>query len=117
MRRLVTVLVLGLGVVGFAASALAIDRNDQPPGLVKFSRGAVNVAVGLPDEVISHVAGSVTESGEDTLGGFVDSAITGVLVGTFWGVARVGSGIVDVFTFPVPFDEDNSPLVEPDHHI
>jgi hypothetical protein len=42
----------------------------------------------------------VTEYGEDTLGGAVASAMTGTFMGIFWGFARVGSGLVDMFTFP-----------------
>jgi putative exosortase-associated protein (TIGR04073 family) len=116
MRKLVAVSVLGLGVMGLVGQALAYDDNDLPPGLEKFSRGVVNIAVGVPDEVIAHTTGQVTEYGEDTLGSTVASTITGVVIGAFWGAARVGSGIVDVFTFPFPFN-DNRPLVEPDHHV
>jgi putative exosortase-associated protein (TIGR04073 family) len=107
---------LGLGLVGFASQALAYDDNEMPPGLEKFSRGLVNIAVGVPDEVIAHTVGAATEYGEDTLGGFVGSTMSGAFIGLFWGVARIGSGIVDVFTFPVPFN-DNQPLVQPDHHV
>jgi putative exosortase-associated protein (TIGR04073 family) len=115
MRKLVAVWVLGLGVVGFASQALAYDDNELPPGLEKFSRGVVNIAVGVPDEIMAHTTGQITEYGEDTLGGTIASAMTGAFIGLFWGVARVGSGIVDVFTFPIPFN-DNAPLVEPDYH-
>jgi putative exosortase-associated protein (TIGR04073 family) len=117
MRKLVAIGVLGLGMVaGLAAPVLAYDDNEMPPGLEKFSRGVVNIATGVPDEVIAHTVGMTTEYGEDTAGGFVASAMTGAFVGLFWGVARIGSGIVDVFTFPIPFN-DNEPLVQPDHHV
>jgi putative exosortase-associated protein (TIGR04073 family) len=115
MRKLVAVWVLGLGVVGFASQAVAYEDNEMPPGLEKFSRGVVNVAVGVPDEVMAHTVGMATEYGEDTVGGFAASVMTGTFVGLFWGVARVGSGIVDMFTFPIPFN-DNAPLVDPDYH-
>jgi putative exosortase-associated protein (TIGR04073 family) len=116
MRKLVAVSVLGMGLVGLASQALAYEDNAMPPGIEKFTRGVVNVATGLPDEMIAHTVGATTEYGEDTLGGFVGSTIGGLIIGTFWGVARIGSGIVDMFTFPVPFN-DNEPLVEPDHHV
>jgi putative exosortase-associated protein (TIGR04073 family) len=116
MRKLVAVWVLGFGVVGLASQALAYEDNEMPPGLDKFSRGVVNIVAGVPDEVITHTVGMATEYGEETLGGHVAAVMTGAFVGLFWGVARVGSGIVDVFTFPIPFN-DNEPLVEPDHHI
>ena len=117
MRKLVAVTLLGVGlVVGMAPVARAYDDNEQPPGFEKFTRGTVNIATGLPDEIIAHTVGQATEYGEDSLGGFVASTLGGILIGAFWGVARIGSGIVDVFTFPVPFN-DNRPLVEPDHHV
>jgi putative exosortase-associated protein (TIGR04073 family) len=116
MRKLVAVSVLGMGLVGMASQALAYEDNAQPPGIEKVTRGFVNIATGLPDEMIAHTVGQATEYGEDTLGGFVGSTIGGLIIGTFWGVARIGSGIVDVFTFPVPFN-DNQPLVQPDHHV
>ena len=115
MRKLVAVWVLGLGVAGFASQALAYEDNELPPGLEKFSRGVVNIVAGVPDEVFAHTVGQVTEYGEDTLGGLTASLMTGPFIGLFWGVARMGSGIVDVFTFPIPFN-DNAPLVEPDYH-
>jgi putative exosortase-associated protein (TIGR04073 family) len=116
MRKLVAVSVLGMGLVGMASQALAYEDNAMPPGIEKATRGFVNIVTGLPDEMIAHTVGSATEYGEDTLGGFVGSTIGGLVIGTFWGIARVGSGIVDVFTFPVPFN-DNQPLVQPDHHV
>ena len=116
MRKLLGVLVVGLGLVGLASQALAYEDNERPPGIEKFTRGVVNIAVGLPDEIITHTVGQATEYGEDTLGGHIASVLGGAFIGAFWGVARVGSGIVDVFTFPIPFNH-NEPLVEPDHHI
>ena len=117
MRKLVAVSVLGMGLVGMASQALAYDDNEYPPGLEKFSRGVVNLATGVPDEVVAHTVGLTTEYGEDTAGGFVGSALSGVIVGVFWGIARMGSGIVDIFTFPVPFNDNRPVLVEPDHHV
>jgi putative exosortase-associated protein (TIGR04073 family) len=118
MRKLGAVSVLGLAMVmGMAPAARAYDDNEMPPGIEKFTRGVVNIAVGAPEEVITHAIGAATsEEGEESLGAFVGDAIGGAFVGLFWGVARIGSGIVDVFTFPIPFN-DNAPLVEPDHHI
>ncbi len=116
MRKLVSIMVLGFGVMGAVAPALAYDDNEMPPGLWKFSRGVMNIGTGLPQEVVAHTIGQTTEYGEDTLGGFFQSVMTGTFIGLFWGVARVGSGIVDVFTFPIPFN-DNQPLVEPEEHV
>lgn len=116
MRKLVAVSMLGLGIVGLASQAFAYDDNEYPPGLEKFTRGVTNVAVGLPEEIIAHTVGLSTEYGEDSLGGWVGSVMSGAFIGTFWGVARMGSGLVDMFTFPIPFN-DNQPLVEPEHHV
>ena len=117
MRKLVAVLALGMGlVVGMTSQALAYDDNEMPPGLEKFARGMTNIALGFPEEVVTHTIGHATEYGTESLGAHIGSVFTGAFIGAFWGVARIGSGIVDVFTFPVPFNE-NRPLVEPDHHI
>ena len=116
MRKLVAVSLLGLWMVGLGSQAFAYDDNDMPPGIDKFTRGVVNVAVGGPEEVITHMAGAYDEYGTDTAGGAIASIAGGAFIGLFWGVARIGSGIVDMFTFPFPFN-DNEPLVEPDHHI
>ena len=116
MRKLVAVLVLGMGPLGLMGQALAYEDNEMPPGIEKFSRGVSNIVLGAPDEVIAHTVGAATEYGEDTLGGAVASVLGGAVIGVFWGVARIGSGLVDVFTFPIPFN-DNEPLVEPDHHV
>ena len=116
MRKLVAALVVGMGLLGFASQAMAYDENDMPPGLEKFSRGALDVALGFPEEVVTHTIGAATEHGTDSLGGWIGSTASGVFIGAFWGVARIGSGFIDMFTFPVPFN-DNHALVEPDNHI
>jgi putative exosortase-associated protein (TIGR04073 family) len=103
-------------VLGAVSPVLANEDNEMPTGLEKFHRGVVNVATGIPDEVVTHSVGALTEYGEDSLGGAVASLASGTLMGVVWGVARVGSGLVDMFTFPFTFN-DNRPLVEPDHHI
>lgn len=117
MRKLVAVSLLGTWMVLAAvAPVLANDDNAIPAPMEKFNRGVVNIVTGVPDELIAHTAGAVTEYGSDSLGGAVASLASGTFMGLFWGVARVGSGFVDMFTFPFPFN-DNRPLVEPDHHV
>src|SRR5262245_5960527 len=116
MRKLEALSILGMWLVGMVSQALAYDDGEVPPGIEKFSRGVVNIAVGGPEEVITHTVGAVTDYGEDSFGGFVGSVISGIIMGTFWGVARIGSGVVDLVTYPIDFN-DNQPLVEPDHHI
>ena len=85
MRKLVAVWVLGLGWWGSRRRPCAYEDNEMPPGLEKFSRGVVNIAVGVPDEVMAHTVGMSTEYGEDTLGGFAASVMTGAFVGTLLG--------------------------------
>jgi putative exosortase-associated protein (TIGR04073 family) len=115
MRKLVAGSLLGMWMVGLAAPAFATDDNAIPAGIEKFNRGVVNVAVGIPDEIIAHTVGGATY-GDETLGGTVVSTLSGVFIGVCYGVARVGSGIVDIFTFPFDFN-DNRPIIEPDHHV
>lgn len=116
MRKLVAVSIVGTWLMGLAAPVLAWDDGEIPPGVEKLDRGIVNVAIGGPEEIITHTVGAVVDDGEDTFGGFAASLVSGIIMGTFWGVARIGSGFVDVVTYPFDFN-DNRPLVEPDHHI
>ncbi len=80
----------------------------------KLTRGFVNVVTGLPGEIVMHGIGSATEDGSDTAGSYTTSLLAGVVTGFGCGVMRVGSGLVDLVTFPVPFDDQNRPLVEPE---
>ena len=120
MRKLVVASMLGMGIVGLAAQVRAHDSgndNEMPPGIEKFTRGMTNMAFGLPEEIIEHTVGASSEYGTESGGAFVASSLGGVVLGTFWGIARVASGVVDFFTFPVPFNENRPLMVEPDHAL
>ena len=117
MRKLVAVSLLGVGILGLASQALADDVNTLPPAIDKLTRGISDVAFGLPEEIVSHTVGAASEYGSDSAGDFVASTIGGVVVGAFWGWARMASGFVDVFTFPVAFDDNQPPIPEPDHAL
>jgi hypothetical protein len=57
MRKLVAVSLLGTWMVlGAVSPVLANEDNAMPTGLEKFHRGVVNVATGIPDEVIAHTS-------------------------------------------------------------
>jgi putative exosortase-associated protein (TIGR04073 family) len=114
-----TLLVTGLAVVLLAAGAppAAASEETTPAPLAKLTRGIANVVLGLPGEVLSHVVnGAHGEKSIETAGGYTAGFLSGLFMGIGWGAARVGSGLVDVVTFPVPFD-DNRPLLEPDYVI
>jgi len=136
MRKLVLASMLGMGIMGMAAQALAYEdlayedneRYDAytdtfgtdakvPQGVEKFTRGVTNMAFGLPEEIIEHTLGASSEYGTDSGGAFVASSLGGAIIGTFWGIARVASGVIDFFTFPVPFNENRPLMVEPDHAL
>ncbi|MFN8543371.1 MAG: exosortase system-associated protein, TIGR04073 family [Candidatus Binatia bacterium] len=81
----------------------------MPAAIWKFTRGVANVLFGLPGEIAAHTLRAPSGSSDSAAG----NAAAGVVIGTGWGLARMGSGVVDIVTFPVPF-EDNKPLVEPE---
>lgn len=99
-----------------AAPSPAADPMTPEP-ITKLTRGIMNVALGLPGEVAYHVVNTAhSEAGLQNGGTYTAGVLTGLIVGLGWGFARIGSGFVDVVTFPVPFD-DNRPLLEPDYII
>jgi putative exosortase-associated protein (TIGR04073 family) len=86
-----------------------------PAALTKLTRGVTNVALGLPGEILTGVVREAhSEEGLRSMGSYTAHFLAGLLMGLGWGAARVGSGVVDIVTFPIPFD-DNRPLLEPDY--
>ncbi len=109
MRTLAIALVSVLALA--AAPARAADYATD--AVWKFSRGAVNTATGLPGEIVAHTVLESTDRGLAGVPAYVSSVVTGVVVGTGWGLLRMGSGLFDMVTFAAPIDE-NRPLVEPE---
>lgn len=116
MRKLVAALVVGMGLMGFGSQAFAYDDTiiETTPEVGKLERGATNFALGIPDEVIAHTVSGAT-TGTDSLPGWIGSTVSGVVVGTFWGLGRMGSGFIDMVTFPFVINNDE-PVMPPDHH-
>jgi putative exosortase-associated protein (TIGR04073 family) len=86
-----------------------------PAALTKLTRGVTNVALGLPGEILSGVVREAhSDEGLSSMGSYAAHFIAGLVMGLGWGAARVGSGVVDIVTFPIPFN-DNRPLLEPDY--
>jgi putative exosortase-associated protein (TIGR04073 family) len=110
------ILAAGVATVLLAAGAppTAADQGIPAP-ITKLSRGIVNVVLGLPGEIVYRVVDTAhSDENLKTGGGYTGGFLSGLLMGVGWGAVRVGSGVVDVVTFPVPFD-DNRPLLEPDY--
>jgi len=110
MRTLAIALVTSVLALG-AVPAGAADARFDP--VWKLGRGAVNTVTGLPGEIVAHTVLETTDRGLAGIPAYLTSIVTGVVVGTGWGVARMGSGLIDMVTFPVPINE-NRPLVEPE---
>jgi len=106
----ITLLTFVLAVGAVPAGAAEYHPSDA---VWKLTRGIVNTATGLPGEVVAHTVLESTDRGLASIPAYVSSVITGVVVGTGWGLLRVGSGIADVVTFAAPIDE-NRPLLEPE---
>jgi putative exosortase-associated protein (TIGR04073 family) len=79
----------------------------------KLTRGVSNAVFGLPSEIVVNTVGGATAPQSTTWGAMWAEIFSGMIVGTGKGLLRTGSGLVDVATFPVPFD-DNRPLLEPE---
>jgi len=108
--------------VGIAALLLvagaplrATADTGAPSALTKLTRGVTNLALGLPGEVLTGVVREAhSDEGLSSTGSYAAHFLAGLIMGLGWGAARVGSGVVDIVTFPVPFN-DNRPLLEPDY--
>ena len=104
--------VLALGITG-ATPAMADETVPAP--LWKLARGVTNLVFGFPFELFQRTGSRVTNGEESgTAGGAIASLFVGGAEGAGYGILRVGSGLVDVVTFPVPFDDRNRPLLEPE---
>ncbi len=112
MRTLAIALLTLLLALGAVAPAGAGEYRPSD-AVWKLSRGLMNTVTGLPGEVLAHMVLESTDRGLAGIPAYLSSIVTGVAVGTGWGLLRVGSGIVDVVTFAAPID-DNRPLVEPE---
>ena len=115
MRTLLVASVFALVTVLAAPGARAQD-DPVTMGLAKFTRGLVNTATGLPTEILAGCFSAASQSRIDSASGYVADLTAAILMGIGRGVVRTGSGIVDLVTFPVPFD-DNRPLFEPDYAL
>ena len=99
--------------LGTCMPAAAAEQHPISDAAWKFSRGVVNTATGLPGEMVAHTILRTSEGTNDGAFGTISGALTGLFVGTGWGVVRMGSGVFDMFTFAVPVN-DNKPLLEPE---
>ena len=100
------------------AQALGPADDRVPPELTKFARGVANALVGLPAEIVGRaVVSAHSEEGLEGATAYAGHFLMGGVYGLGWGVVRMGAGIVDVFTFPVPLNADNAPIVplDPDY--
>jgi putative exosortase-associated protein (TIGR04073 family) len=108
-------LLLGAALAcGVTTNALALGPADDrvPTELTKFARGWANVLVGMPSEVVGRaVLGAHSEEGLQTPASFVGEFLMGAVYGLGWGAVRMGTGVVDIFTFPVVLTPENRPIV------
>ena len=69
----------------------------------KFSRGVVNVGTApleIPKQMVKRAQDGKGPGGQ--LAGYITGAFTGI----GWGIWRLGSGIIDVFSAPFPGNEE-----------
>ena len=109
-----TMLLAALAALCFTTRAHALGPADDrvPPELSKFARGVANATVGLPAEVLGRaIVAAHSEEGLQGAKAYVGHLLMGSVYGLGWGVVRMGTGIVDMFTFPVALNAANDPIV------
>jgi putative exosortase-associated protein (TIGR04073 family) len=115
------VLVAAAAVLGSAPTARAEDEVGKYISGAgwKLFRGVTNVVSGVPAEMVTRMGGGVSGPHATTIGSTVTGLCAGAVTGLAYGVVRVGSGMADIATFPLPFIplEDNRPLVEPEFKL
>ena len=108
----VILLVVGLFLVSSASIVWAGSVEEEKvvrQHVHKFSRGVVNVGTApleIPKQMIRRAQDGRGADGQ--LAGY----ITGTLTGVGWGIWRLGSGIVDIFSAPFAGNEEG--LIEPE---
>ena len=99
MRKLITVFMLLATAIllGFSTlpAALAEFEESQDSALTKFERGTINATTGWME------MGTQTADGAEGPHP-ITGTIFGVGKGIFKGLQRVGTGLVDIVTFPLP---------------
>ena len=112
MRKLILAAVL---LLASRAHALGPTDDRVPPELTTLQRGVAHTVVGLPAEIVGRaILAAHSEEGLQGATSFVGHLVMGGVFGLGWGVVRVGAGLVDIFTFPVPLTDDNGPIVDLD---
>ena len=114
MRTRLRTALLGFALLASSPSPAHAGEVWVPDAVWKFTRGLVNVVTGLPGEILLHGLGTPTSDPGDTAGSYTTALLAGLATGVGYGVVRMGSGLVDLATFPVPFDDKNRPLLEPE---
>ncbi len=96
--------------VGFAEQSVAGDPEQATaPASEKLLRGLVNTFTGWGELIRQPIVQTMDQ-------GWVGVPV-GLINGIVMTVVRTGSGIVEVFTFPVPFDDEigYESLLNPDY--
>ncbi len=98
---------IGTGILLFifiASIVPCLYAADDPA--TKFSRGIVNI-VTSPGEYFVQITKLCERHDPMT------ALLGGLFHGTYRMAERIGVGIYDILTFPVPIPEDYKPLIEP----
>ncbi len=94
----------------FAFAVLAAQPAMAKDAVIKLSRGLVNIVTSPVEYYVQYnLAADGTNPAVGLLGGLI--------YGTGYTVARIGSGAYDVVTFPIPLPKDYEPLMKPDTGI
>jgi putative exosortase-associated protein (TIGR04073 family) len=110
MRHLVFALVLLIAAPSLASAETTTDRAYPVRVLWKLGRGLHNL-VGAPSEIPVNAFKEAegAKLAGDNVGGVLVGGFTGTFTGVGYMFARMGVGLFDVVTFPVP----TGPVMQP----
>ncbi len=104
MKNFVIILLACAVLLGYTSALYAAKDTGE-----KLTRGVANVLSGVLE-----VPKTIGEEWKAS-----NNAFVGVVAGTFkglaWWIARTGSGLWDVVTFPFPLPSNYDPLFKPDY--
>jgi putative exosortase-associated protein (TIGR04073 family) len=110
MRIIALTLALVLAAPIAAQAASGSERPYPIKIIWKFGRGVTNVVLS-PMEIVTngYLEGTRAHLDGGTLGDEVNGVFTGGVTGIGFMAARIGVGVFDVFTFPIP----SRPVMQP----
>ena len=108
MKKIVLFLAILLAFSSAHAQASADYKLDANKALTKFSRGVTNVATS-PGEFLTQMPAAMEQSPD-----YLTGTMMWIFRGIGYTIARAGTGLYDIATFPIPFPKKYKPVMKPE---